>query len=425
MPERRHEPTARLVTRNSLIEWGKMKARLAILFAASLGLLHAGAPALAQDSGQESGSTIRIPAPSPPPSDAVGNPQLRNFSLSGTVTRPSEAPAPVEPAARPSPPSQQSAQRAEPQREQAAPPRPATESRDASPAALPTPTQAPESTAWAGLEQAPPPTPAAVPAARWDPPAAAMADSPSFGIFPWLLAALLFGGTAAWFFLRQRPRQSYAGAGAIDRFEAPPAPAPPRPAPAPPIAKAPARPRPAAPPRTGAHSGLVVATRLRPWLEIEFVPVRGLVDEVKSAVAFKISLFNSGSVPARDILIEAGLFNGGPQQDQEIQQFFANPVAKGDRLPLIEPLKRVEIEAAVALQREMLRPIEIEGRTLFVPMVAFNVLYSWSSGQGQTSASYLVGKQTKGEKLAPFRLDLGPRVFSDLAEREHQLRLRR
>jgi hypothetical protein len=429
LPEWRHLSSALGKTRNSLIDWRKMKARLAIIIAASLGLLHAGAPALAQDAGQESSSTIRIPPPAPAPADAVGNPQLRNFSLSGTVTRPSDASAPVEPATRPSPPRQQTAQRAEPPREQSAPSRPTSESRDAAPAALPAPTQATRAAEpWPGLEQAAPPTPAAAPAPRWDPPAAAaaaIADSPSGGIFPWLLAALLFGGAAAWFFLRQRPRQSYAGAGAIDRFEAPPAPAPPRPAAASTIPRPSAPPRAPEAPKPGANSGLVVSTRLRPWLEIEFVPIRGMVDEQKAAVAFKVSVFNSGSVPARDILVEACLINGGQQQDQEIQQFFANPVAKGNRLPIIPPLKRVEVESGVALQREMLRPIEIEGRTLFVPMVAFNVLYSWSSGQGQTSASYLVGKQTKGEKLAPFRLDLGPRIFRDLAEREHQLRLRK
>ena len=60
-----------------------------------------------------------------------------------------------------------------------------------------------------------------------------------------------------------------------------------------------------------------------------------------------------------------------------------------------------------------------------MPLVAFNALYAWGSDKGQTSTSYLVGKVTKGEKLAPFRLDLGPRMFRNLAAREHQVRLRK
>ncbi|MBA2770934.1 MAG: hypothetical protein H0U34_02790, partial [Sphingomonas sp.] len=59
-------------------------------------------------------------------------------------------------------------------------------------------------------------------------------------------------------------------------------------------------------------------------------------------------------------------------------------------------------------------------------LAALTVLYRWgSNNHGQTSASYLVGKETKTDKLAPFRLDIGPRVFRGLAAREHQLRVRK
>jgi hypothetical protein len=51
-------------------------------------------------------------------------------------------------------------------------------------------------------------------------------------------------------------------------------------------------------------------------------------------------------------------------------------------------------------------------------MLALNALYKWSSGsEGQTSASYLLGRDTQGEKLAPFRLDLGPRLFRAVGAR--------
>jgi hypothetical protein len=36
-----------------------------------------------------------------------------------------------------------------------------------------------------------------------------------------------------------------------------------------------------------------------------------------------------------------------------------------------------------------------------------------------------VGKETTGEKLAPFRLDLGPRIFRGLAARMHSVALRK
>ena len=105
--------------------------------------------------------------------------------------------------------------------------------------------------------------------------------------------------------------------------------------------------------------------------------------------------------------------------------FFENPVAKGDRVPMIAPMQRITVNTAVFLPRDQFRPIEVEGRPLLVPLIAFNVLYGWGSKSGQTSASYLIGKRTDGEKLAPFRLDLGPRVFRNLEAREHELHLRK
>ena len=385
-----------------------MKARLRIIVAASVGLLLTGGPALAQES-----------EPAPAQNATIGPPQLRDFSLNGTVTR--EAPAPAE-VAPPQPRRQPVEQVAEPQRRESPAPSPARTVAERVPEQ---PQREPAAEAAAPTSILPQlGTPASETDVALQPdldtptPAAATAAETATGglsILPWLLAALVFGGAAVWFFLRQRPRTSYAGIGAADRFEA--SPEPPAPRPTPPAA------RPAAVPAQ--PGGGVVSTRLRPWLEIEFEPLRAVVDDQKAAVAFRLSVFNSGSVAARDVLLEASLFNAGPQQDQQIQLFFDNPVAKGDRVPAIPPMQRMSVETAVFLQRDQVRPIEVEGRSLFVPMIAFNALYSWGRSEGQTSASYLVGKQTDGEKLAPFRLDLGSRVFRNLAAREHELRLRK
>ncbi|MGI8705990.1 MAG: hypothetical protein ACR2JJ_09395 [Sphingomicrobium sp.] len=388
------------------------------MIASSAVFLTAGSPALAQETAQETTA--------PAENELIGNPQLRDFSLNGTVTRRAETPAQVE---QPQSTSRSTAE----QGSRTATARPAQPSRDSSAAAARAESTArgePTRSATAsGAADLPPPTPTrrtetssvsasddsavlpsqpAVVAASADPNLAPSRNE--IPLFPWLIAALALAGAAAWYFLRQRPRESFAGAGALNAFDAPSL--------APPVRTPP----PAAPKQP---SGGIVSTRLRPWLEIEFTPQRAVVDEQKAAVAFELSVYNSGSVPARDVLLEASLFNAGPMQDQQIRMFFENPVAKGDRIPVIPPLKKIKVDTAVFLPRDQVRPIEVEGRTLFVPMIAFNALYGWGGGEGQSSVSYLVGKTTKGEKLAPFRLDLGPRVFRGLAAREHELRLRK
>jgi hypothetical protein len=60
-----------------------------------------------------------------------------------------------------------------------------------------------------------------------------------------------------------------------------------------------------------------------------------------------------------------------------------------------------------------------------VPLVGFNVVYAWSSGRGQTSTSFIVGRNSNGEKMAPFRIGHGAKTFRGLGAREHTLRVRK
>ena len=59
-----------------------------------------------------------------------------------------------------------------------------------------------------------------------------------------------------------------------------------------------------------------------------------------------------------------------------------------------------------------------------MPVVAFNVVYEWGDGQtGQTSTSHVVGLEPSNPsaKMAPFRLDLGPRVYRSVGQRRTEL----
>jgi hypothetical protein len=364
------------------------------------------------------------PAGNAPAADAVGPSALQNFSLGGTVTKPAE-PAPQQPpvttrrpqaaaqtqdasiaeqsrTAPPEQPRRQVASNAAPAREkvQAAPSQPAAAqpSSGASDKLVTVPASTTSASAPAPASTSFPPDPQTP-----------SAPGHSLPLIPWLLAAIVLAGGGGFLFWRNRSREAFAGGPQVDAFVAPePAPAPPpasRPAPAAPEAAA---------PRPGAG---IISTRLRPWADIGFQPLRCILDAEKVTLEFDLELFNSGSAPARAVLAEASLFNAGAQQEQEIGRFFAKPVGKGDRIPVIPPLQRFALKTQVSMPRELLVPYEIGGRQVFVPLIAFNVLYDWSGGQGQTSVAYLLGRDTNGEKLAPFRLDLGPHIFRGLAAR--------
>ena len=153
-------------------------------------------------------------------------------------------------------------------------------------------------------------------------------------------------------------------------------------------------------------------------------PLRCLVDDERVTIEFELELFNAGAAPARAVLPEARLLNAGAGQDQELMSFFTNPVGAGERLEAIAPMKRMSFTSQVTAPRAAIQEYELAGRKSFVPLIAFNALYSWSGGPAQTSAAYLVGRATKGNKLGPLRLDLGAHEFRELDARTLPAELR-
>ena len=372
---------------------------------------------------------------SPPPADTVGPRDLQNFSLSGTATKPADQPA-----------TQPPAQGAAAASSDAAPPpaeigrRPAnvTVARvkappviaaSRQPLATALPATSPGTTGPAAPSLAQTPT-AAIPhqaglAASTLPAggAVSLSNDHRLPMWPWLLAGFVLVAGAILLFWRNRQRHAFAGAPDPDLFVAPePAPAPASPRRPPITARSPsAEPAPASPePRGG-----LVSSRLRPWVELGLQPLRCIVEDHQVTVEFELELFNSGNAPARAVLAEASVFNAGPAQDEEIGAFIAHPVGAGDRLETLPPLQRMHLKTKVVVPHASVQAFEVGGRQVFVPLIAFNALYRWSGGDGQTSASYLLGRDTKGDKLAPFRLDLGPRVFRGLGARPLPLGLRR
>ena len=433
-----------------------MKAGLRLgLLAWTAALALAPAPALAQDGTQ---ATTNAPAPSP--AGTVGPQELQNFDLQGPVNRSADQPLrPASPSARTQPPSTQNVVQsvsgssasertttAPAQREAAEAPRPgpapgreARAQRAAS--AEPLRQTAPASSVTVALPRldngavrssASAPAPLPVATAGVDSPATVPPDH-RLSILPWLLAAFALGAGAAFLLLRTRTREALAGGPELDFYAAPePEPAPvPTPAPAPVPAPAPA---PRAQPAAGTVTARkrpepsipgIVTTRLRPQIEVGFKPIRCLVEDHQVTFEFEVELLNSGNTPARGVLIEASLFNASNEQDGQLEAFFANPRAEGDRIPGIPPLKSVRLTSKVVTPREHVQVYEVNKRKVFVPIIAFNALYRWSGGEGQTSVSFLLGIDTKREKMAPFRVDLGRRTYTSVTARELPSVLRR
>lgn len=385
---------------------------------AAAGLMLAPLPALAQSAPDTTTNT--------PATDAIGPRELQNFSLGGTVTRPADTPP-----ARASAPPQTRA----PADQVRTNPEQAREATRGTASPSPRPSAAPSRPASVPTQSAPPPgsanalafdlpstttvTPAGVPQPGFSPEpvssAATLAPEQKLDMWPWLLLAAALGAGGALLLWRRRSREALAGAPQLDAFTGPEARPAPRPAAAPAPRAAPAAPpapRPAPPKPVG-----IVSSRLRPWVDIAFVPIACSVDEERIVIEFEALLTNSGSAPARDILVEASMFNAGATQEQDIGAFFAKPASQGERIQVIAPLQSVTIQSSLVAPRKNIQEFELGGRKVFVPLVAFNALYRLSSGPAQTSAAYMLGVETKTDKLGPLRLDLGPKAFTKLGTR--------
>jgi hypothetical protein len=245
-------------------------------------------------------------------------------------------------------------------------------------------------------------------------------------VVPWIIAALLVAlGGIFLLWRRNRQREAFAG-GAQHDFLAAPEPAPaatpaarvastprlPEPVPAPAAARSPA-------PSAGpvARSTGIVASRLRPSIELAMQPLRCLVDDEEVTIEFEVELFNSGAAPARAVIAEASLFNASSSQEQELAAFYARPPGAGDRIDSIPPMRRMTFTNRVVAPRAQVQEYELAGRKSFVPVLAFNARYEWSGGKGQSSLAYLLGRETRGDKLGPLHLDGAQRELRGLGAR--------
>lgn len=246
---------------------------------------------------------------------------------------------------------------------------------------------------------------------------------------PWLVALLIatlaVAGLAGINSLRQlrSRRLSFAGAGVLDAPPGfPPAPLRPSGRPPPPRSSSPSPPVAAGP---GAAAG-IVSTRLRPWLDLDLVAERLVLTDEGALLHFECRVRNGAGVPALELRVEATLLNAGENQDRELGALFGRPAPAVAGVPQVPPLGEVVLRSSVMLPRAAIREYRVEGRQLFVPLLALNAFYRWSGGSGQTAASFLLGRGgAHDEKMAPFRLDVGPRVFRGLTQRRHSLGVRR
>lgn len=340
----------------------------------------------------------------------IGPPVISDFELPGNRTTPpiipprpsptpTPAPSPVQVVTPPPPP------RATPTPGPARPQPSPTPTPRATPTPAPQPSEPqPVATEAPTPEATPGPVPVP-PVAQPAPGAVAPAPQPAEQGLPWLWIALGIAVVGAVGFLAGRklrpsraPEETYSP---LD--EAPLQPAPPvRPAPAAPVVAPTPAPRP------------------RPRLEVAFQPDQFDVTGTEVTIHFTVTVNNAGPAPAEDIHILARMFSASHDQPAEIAAFFDSGPTSATQGMDLPGEHGVRFQSAVHIPLAQARMLTVEGQKIFVPTVAFNVVYRWAGdGRGQTAASYIVGViGAEGGRLGPFHIDRGPRRYRKIAARE-------
>lgn len=391
-----------------------MGSRFSLLFAMPLLLA---TPVLAQ---QESGTEPVFNLPrtqQQPPADKQG-PELDVFrgtpstvtpppAVTPTIQLPPPVTAPPQPAAPQPQPERRSAAPAETPR--MAQPAPRPESR------TPPETAAPETAAPALPEnQTVPPTAPPLPAPAVAP--ASLPPAEPSSPWPWIgAAAALVALTAAFFWLRRRKPEE------AETVEEPFSEPAPRPAPARPAA-APTPPRPEPAP----------AATDRPWLDLSMEVQAARLTLMGATIGYRLEIHNRGSGAANDVLVRSLIANADAQQQALFQSFFAGESG----LPVhsavaIAPGETLTLNGELRLHTQDIAAIPMGQRALLIPLIAFDAQYRWtnaageSEGTGRTGRAFIIGEEQTPpvERLAPFRLDLGPRQYRTPGSRPTALSL--
>lgn len=160
----------------------------------------------------------------------------------------------------------------------------------------------------------------------------------------------------------------------------------------------------------------------RPWLEFEIAPRRAGTNLIGVSVDFSLLVRNIGQVPARAVRLEVYLLTADDQQAARLALLFEGPVDRPIIAPFdLPPGGDAEVSSVTSLPLADINQVQLLGRPIVVPIVVALARYEWGEGgEGMLGRAFVLGiKREESDRLAPFWLDRGPRMFDAIGWRAH------
>jgi hypothetical protein len=149
-------------------------------------------------------------------------------------------------------------------------------------------------------------------------------------------------------------------------------------------------------------------------LELALDPLRLSVTLMNASLAYRLEVANHGPAPLAALQIEADMISAHASMTRDQQ--VAGP---GARAPTVHRIERLEpgqshiVEGEFRLPFPAIIPIRQGDAALMLPLARFRAR---TPGAPPVVKTFVVGQPGAGG-LQPLRLDLGPRVYSQLVQR--------
>lgn len=152
-------------------------------------------------------------------------------------------------------------------------------------------------------------------------------------------------------------------------------------------------------------------------LQIELTANGASSTLLNAVLNYTIKLTNLSDQLLRDIRLSGAMMQANSENAKN------GDIQTGDILHEIENLsagETISLTGDIRLPLNAIRPITFKSQALFIPLARFSVAYTDHEDTGcQQTASFIIGREyePRRPKMAPFRLDLGPRNFDPVGQR--------
>lgn len=154
-------------------------------------------------------------------------------------------------------------------------------------------------------------------------------------------------------------------------------------------------------------------------VEAEFTPIKATISLANLTIKGALNLANKGSVAAQDIAVRTSIISASENVDQAISAFHSGGVPPANHIGDAGSGEVIKMEIDLIIPLHELKTYALREQKLFVPIVLVNIGYGLQSARQELFLSCLIGRELipPRPKMAPFRLDLGPRSITPLGQR--------